>query len=94
MPNPKILIRKKLSWSKKGEGGAAVFLLKVKKNSFLTPPLRGRLRSMLGLCSSFRATCRTDGIGLMDGIELGWLSLVVGSLRAPSVLIKKVKEVK
>ena len=42
-----------------------------------------RLRSILGLFSSFRAICRTDG---MDGI--GWLSQVVGSLRAPAVIIK------
>ena len=36
-PIQKILIRKKLRWSKKGEGGS-VFLLKVKKNIFYASP--------------------------------------------------------
>ena len=42
----------------------------------------GRLRSIQGLFSSLRAICRMDG---WDGI--GWLSLGVGSPRAPLVLI-------
>ena len=41
--------------------------------------LEGRLRSILGLFSSFRAICRMDG--------MGWLSWVIGLLRAPSVPI-------
>ena len=41
--------------------------------------LDGRLRSFLGVFSSFRIICR------MDGME--WLSQVIGLLRAPSVLI-------
>ena len=41
----------------------------------------------LGLFSSIRAICQTDG---MNG-WMGWLSLVVGSLRAPMVLMIKDK---
>ena len=41
--------------------------------------IEGRLRSIFGLFCSFRAICR---LGWM-----GWLSKVIGILRAPSVLI-------
>ena len=34
LPNPKNPYQKKLRWSKKGEGGVSVFLLKVKKKQF------------------------------------------------------------
>ena len=48
---------------------------------FFTPKEVGigsRLRSILGLFSSFRALCRTG----WDGSGLGWLSYVVGSLKS------------
>ena len=35
MPNQKNPFQKKLRWSKKGEGGVSVFLLKVKKHFFV-----------------------------------------------------------
>ena len=49
------------------------------------------LRSILGLFSSFRVICRTDGMDRMGLVIIGHRSSksTFGAIRAPSVLIKE-----